>query len=194
MAVTSACDQEFLLEHKEMIRTFLDQGNVLVFSGRLFRPWLPGAGMFQPKTIHTYHDYTVHLVKEHPVFEGVREEDLMLRKGVAGFYARGHHEPPPGAEILTRLVDAEHGEPIVYVDRASTRGVIRSFSPPDGTETLLRLEDGGAIMYLDRVSSNGTLLMTTLDPTYHYGSYFMPATERFLDSFLPWVRAELLKG
>jgi hypothetical protein len=49
-------------------------------------------------------------------------------------------------------------------------------------------------MYLDRVSSNGTLLMTTLDPTYHYGSYFMPATERFLDGFLPWVRAELLKG
>ena len=44
-------------------------------------------------------------------------------------------------------------------------------------------------MYLDRVSSNGTLLMTTLDPTYHYGSYFMPATERFLDGFLPWVPA-----
>jgi hypothetical protein len=68
------------------------------------------------------------------------------------------------------------------------------FSPPEGVETLLTLEDGGTIMYLDRVSSNGTLLMTTLDPTYHYGSYFMPATERFLDGFLPWVRAELLKG
>ena len=68
------------------------------------------------------------------------------------------------------------------------------FSPPDGTETLLTLEDGGTIMYLDEVSSNGRLLMTTLDPTYHYGSYFMPATERFLDGFLPWVRAELLRG
>jgi hypothetical protein len=68
------------------------------------------------------------------------------------------------------------------------------FYPDKGTETMISLEDGGAIMYLDRVSTGGTLLMTTLDPTYHYGSYFMPATERFLDGFLPWVRAKLLKG
>ena len=124
LAVTSACDQEFLLRYKDKISAFLDQGRVLVFSGHLFRPWLPGAGLFQPKTIHTHLDYTVRLVKEHPVFEGVREEDLTYRKGVAGFFARGHHEPPPGAEILARLVDAERGEPIVYVDRVSTNGVI----------------------------------------------------------------------
>ena len=124
MAVTSACDQELLLRHQEKIRTFLDQGKVLVFSGHLFRPWLPGAGLFQPKTIHTHLDYTVRLVTEHPVFEGVREEELTFRKGVAGFFARGHHQPPRGAEILARLVDAEHGEPIVYVDRVSTNGVI----------------------------------------------------------------------
>ena len=124
LAITSACDQEFLLEHAQPIRQFLDQRKVLVFSGHLFRPWLPGAGMFQPKTIRSHHDYTVRLVKQHPVFDGVREDDLTFRKGVAGFFARGHHEPPPGAEILARLVDAEHGEPIVYVDRVSTAGVI----------------------------------------------------------------------
>ncbi|MDF2725451.1 MAG: hypothetical protein K0Q59_5128, partial [Paenibacillus sp.] len=33
----------------------------------------------------------------------------------------------------------------------------------------------------------GTLLLTTLDPEYHFGSYFMPATERFLDGFLSWL-------
>lgn len=124
LAVTSACDQEFLLKHADQIRAFLDDGRVLAFSGHLFRPWLPGAGMFQPKTIRHHLDYTVRLVNEHPIFEGVREEDLTFRKGVAGFFARGHHEPPPGAEILARLVDREHGEPIVYVDRVSTRGVI----------------------------------------------------------------------
>jgi hypothetical protein len=69
------------------------------------------------------------------------------------------------------------------------------FFPPEGVERLISLEeDGSTVMYIDEVSSNGRLLMTTLDPTYHYGSYFMPATERFLDGFLPWVRAELLKG
>lgn len=66
------------------------------------------------------------------------------------------------------------------------------FTPPSGAETLIALENDGAVMYIDRVSTRGTMLVTCLDPTYHYGSYFTPATERFLDGFLPWVRAELL--
>ena len=121
LIVSSACDQEFLLIHKEQIRAFLDQGKVISFSGHLFRPWLPGAGMFQPKTIHSYLDYVVTLVAEHPVFAGVRAEDLTFRKGVAGFFARGHHEPPAGAEIIAVLPG---NIPVVYVDRVSTRGVI----------------------------------------------------------------------
>ena len=68
------------------------------------------------------------------------------------------------------------------------------FFPPSGAEKLITHQDGGTVMYMDRVSSNGRLLMTTLDPTYHYGSYFMPATERFLDGGLPGVRAERLGG
>ncbi|TNJ63215.1 hypothetical protein FE784_26480 [Paenibacillus hemerocallicola] len=61
------------------------------------------------------------------------------------------------------------------------------FSPPEGAEVLIGLEEGGAILYVDRVTTPGTLIMTTLDPEFHYGSYFMPATERFLDGFLPWL-------
>ena len=61
-------------------------------------------------------------------------------------------------------------------------------------EQLVTLGDGGVVLYIDRVSTRGTLLVTCLDPIAHFGSYFMPATERFLDGFLPWVRAELLGG
>jgi len=80
--------------------------------------------MFKPKTIASFHDCTVRIVGEHPIFAGVREEDLTFRRGVAGFFARGHHRPPPGGEVLARLVDTKNGEPIVYVDRVSTAGVI----------------------------------------------------------------------
>lgn len=66
------------------------------------------------------------------------------------------------------------------------------FWPDDGVEQLITMADGGVILYIDRVSTRGTLLVTCLDPIAHFGSYFMPATERFLDGFLPWVRAELL--
>ncbi len=66
------------------------------------------------------------------------------------------------------------------------------FWPPEGAKSLIETEDGGSVLYLDRISTSGTLLLTTLDPFYHFGSYFMPATERFLDGFLPWVAEELL--
>ena len=59
--------------------------------------------------------------------------------------------------------------------------------PTAGCETLVATEDGGSVLYIDKVNSGGTWVNTTLDPDYHYGSYFMPATERFLRGFLPWL-------
>jgi hypothetical protein len=66
------------------------------------------------------------------------------------------------------------------------------FRPPDGAETVLATDDGGAVLYVDEVSTPGTLVVTSLDPLYHFGSHFMPATERFLDGFLPWLAEDLL--
>lgn len=61
------------------------------------------------------------------------------------------------------------------------------FWPPEDRETLIATKDGGSVLYVDKVSTKGILIITTLDPDYHYGSYFMPATERFLQGFLPWI-------
>lgn len=61
------------------------------------------------------------------------------------------------------------------------------FYPPEGAQTLISTDEGGAVMYIDQTSTAGTWIVTTLDPDYHYGSYFMPATEVFLDGFLPWL-------
>lgn len=66
------------------------------------------------------------------------------------------------------------------------------FHPPSGAETLLATQDGDAVLYIDRVSTPGTLLVTSLDPLAHFGGTFMPAAERFLDRFLPWVVEDLL--
>lgn len=61
------------------------------------------------------------------------------------------------------------------------------FWPVSGAEKIITTVDGGAVLYIDKVSSKGTWIVTTLDPDYHFGSYFMPATERFLDGFFPWL-------
>lgn len=40
---------------------------------------------------------------------------------MAGFFARGHHPVPEGAEVLLTLPD---GEPTLYIDRSSTKGTL----------------------------------------------------------------------
>lgn len=50
-------------------------------------------------------------------------------------------------------------------------------------------EAGGTIMFEDATTyAPGRLIATSLDPMYHHGSHFMPATTRFLDVFLPALR------
>ncbi|MCC7372844.1 MAG: phosphate starvation-inducible protein PhoH [Chloroflexi bacterium] len=128
LAVPGLVDQVHLARHAEKIRAYLDTGRVLVFSGMLFQPWLPGGGAYHPKAVRSHHDYAVRVVTPHPILDGIEMDNLIYRRGVAGFFARGHNEPPPGAEILLALPD---GEPTTYVDRVSTRGTILCHSGND---------------------------------------------------------------
>ena len=61
------------------------------------------------------------------------------------------------------------------------------FDPAPGARVLATNAEGGAILVIDEVTTTGRMVLTTLDPFYHHGSHFMPATTRFLDEFLPWV-------
>lgn len=128
LLIPGSIDQEWLYLHRKLVEDFLSEGRVVVFSGHLFRHWLPGASPFVPKQISSFRDYTVRISKPHPIFAGVRPEDLTFRKGVAGFFARGHHPSPPGAEVLLVLAD---GEPITYLDRSSSGGIILVHSGND---------------------------------------------------------------
>ncbi|MFV0244425.1 MAG: hypothetical protein ACK5IB_05320 [Qingshengfaniella sp.] len=63
------------------------------------------------------------------------------------------------------------------------------FTPAPGTEVIATNAEGGPILIDDRATTAGRMILTTLDPFYHHGSHFMPATTRFLDGFLPWLRS-----
>ncbi|MDQ3762005.1 MAG: hypothetical protein M3460_10005 [Actinomycetota bacterium] len=354
LIIAPNADQEHLARHRRMIRDYLDSGGVVIFGGHLHRDWLPGASAFVPLMTRSLAGYRVVEVADHPIFRGMGPVELTFRRGVAGFFARGHHPIPAGAEVLTRL---SGGQPSTYLDRVSTRGTIvvqatsdllgccgdalldwvvaesaqrRSVAahrprglaavyggsaqhhrtltepkyaqhltggliylpeladtdltayrglliperlhrglldraadrivelldtggtvivfsggepipeflpgvrwqhqptnfwwwlepgadlgvriaakehplfqrltirdctwhyhgvlePPDGAQVLVRLTTGEALLYVDQVSTAGTIVVSTLDPISHYGGYFMPATERFLDGFMPWA-------
>lgn len=70
-------------------------------------------------------------------------------------------------------------------------------TPPAGARALIDVpadpqgrDSGGALLYEDRVTLPGCMLVSTLDPFYHHGSNFMPAATKLLDGFLPWARAK----
>jgi hypothetical protein len=128
LIIPSLIDQEFLFKYRDRIRAFLDTRRVVIFSGNLFLSWLPGGKPFVAKEIRTVNDYKVSVVRPHPIFEGILPKDLTFKQGVAGFFARGHHPPPAGAEVLLTLPD---GEPIIYIDRYSTQGTILVHSGND---------------------------------------------------------------
>lgn len=119
--ITYFVDQEYLLKHKEKIARFLDDGKVVVFCGHLFRKWLPGCLPMLPKEINHYQDYMVQPIKGASLFEGVKVEDMVYNKGVAGFFARGYYHPPEHAEICLTFTD---GKVITYIDRQTTNGTI----------------------------------------------------------------------
>lgn len=121
LVVTGFSDQDFLYDKRHMIRNFLDDRKVVVFCGNLVTGWLPGGKPFVAKDIKRFSDYRIRKVIDHPIFQGVEEEDMTLKKGVAGFFARGHHPVPEGGEVLLTL---NEGEPITYIDRNSTNGTI----------------------------------------------------------------------
>ncbi|WP_269586194.1 hypothetical protein [Roseibium sp. Sym1] len=62
------------------------------------------------------------------------------------------------------------------------------FQVPADARSLVDVGNTGSIFYEDTVSTPGKLLITSLDPMYHHGSHFMPATTRFLDGFLPFLK------
>ncbi|MGH8919074.1 MAG: hypothetical protein ACRD0H_12250, partial [Actinomycetes bacterium] len=121
LIITPTVDQEHLARHRGMIRDFLDGGGVVIFGGHLYQDWLPGAAPFVPLTERTLATYQVVEVADHPIFRGVQPGELTFRRGVAGFFARGHHPVPDGARVLTRLAG---GQPATYLDQVSTAGTI----------------------------------------------------------------------
>lgn len=60
-------------------------------------------------------------------------------------------------------------------------------TPPPGAVSLVNLDGQGSLFYVDRASTAGRLIVSTLDPVFHHGSNFMPAATRLLYGLMPWL-------
>jgi len=97
----------------------------------------------------------------------------------------------PGADLGVRIAKPDHALFRRLSQRDVTWHLHGWFDPPAGVEVLAVNAEGKPILYIDEISTAGRMIVTSLDPFYHHGSHFMPATTRFLDGFLPWMRETL---
>ncbi|WP_240230577.1 hypothetical protein [Devosia lacusdianchii] len=97
----------------------------------------------------------------------------------------------PGADLGVRIAAPDHALFEHLAQRDVTWHLHGWFDPPDGVEVLAVNGEGKPILYVDDITTAGRMVITSLDPFFHHGSHFMPATTRFLDGFLPWMRSEL---
>lgn len=109
-------DQSLLAAMQDKLRSFLDKGRVVVFSGQLTHAWLPGATAFEPGPAAGI-EPGPHQLGDHPIFSSVSPPDL----GTNFLYSNGRHRPPTGADVIAQRAD---GTPGAYVDRASTGGTV----------------------------------------------------------------------
>lgn len=100
---TMHLDQVDFARRCEAITRFLDRGGRLAFMGHLVRPFLPALSAFIPLATGRRSDFALCRLGEHPIFDGIARESLEERRGVAGFYGRGHVPMPAGAAALTGL-------------------------------------------------------------------------------------------
>lgn len=110
--VGSHADQIALVRHRTGLERYLNQGGLLIWNGAIAHSPLPELSPFVPLPVRNLAHLTVTQLTAHPLFSQVPSEALTFRKGVAGFWGRGHNPSPPGAQLLNGLGPRPHEHPI----------------------------------------------------------------------------------
>lgn len=80
----------------------LDRGGRVFLNGHVARPFVSGLKPFALAG-RSQADLVQMVLADHPVFDGVDRAAFQRRRGVAGFYGRGHNPMPQGATALTGI-------------------------------------------------------------------------------------------
>lgn len=106
-------DQRFLAARAGRIAEFIRNGGTVLANGHIAYPFLPDIGAYTPAPGQSLKHLRIRRVAEHAIWNGVNEDDLTFRRGVAGFYGRGGHQPPPGATVIHTV--GQDAQPVDFI-------------------------------------------------------------------------------
>ncbi len=126
--LTLHLDQIRAMEWRDGFEAMLARGGRVLLNGHAERPFLPGVGHFVLGGKQRQH-LTLSVLGDHPLFEGVDRLTFETRRGVAGFYGRGHNAMPAGAQALTGV--GPDAAPLDWVWRHDGGGAVLSHAGND---------------------------------------------------------------
>jgi len=128
LLVTMHLDQTLAMSWVDALATMLGRGGRVLINGQVARPWLSGLEPFVLCGRKREH-FRITVLDEHPVFAGVDRSALETRRGVAGFYGRGHNPMPAGARALTGV--GPDAAPLDWIWRRADGGAVLSHAGND---------------------------------------------------------------
>ncbi len=136
--LTQNSDQLLLQSLSARLSGYLDMGGTIVFCGHVAWPFLPELTKFVPLRDYRLDDLRVTRIEAHPIWAGINMDDLTFRRGVAGFYGRGHNPPAKGARCLNAI--ASGTAPVDWWVQRRSRGRLLVHS---GNDLWNDMGDGG---------------------------------------------------
>lgn len=103
LVIDMHADQCFLAEQAGLVEAYLAGGGSILFNGHIAYPVFDGCAPFVPLASRGIDDLNIAPLADHPVLSGLDIPALGIRKGVRGFYGRGHNPMPPGARAITGI-------------------------------------------------------------------------------------------
>ncbi|HET8726005.1 MAG TPA: hypothetical protein VFO41_00730 [Alphaproteobacteria bacterium] len=122
LLVPMHADQIHLARCRDVVEGYLSGGGAIVFNGHVAHPFLPELRRFVPLDRPKLADLHVVPAAPHPAFAGLDHREISLRRGVAGFYGRGHNPMPAGAVAVNALASGR--VPVDWVWRRPGGGLL----------------------------------------------------------------------
>lgn len=116
LMTTTHLDQLGFMAYTAVLESFLDRGGRWFFNGHFMRPLVSGIETYVPIKKAKRHDLVLSRLNDHSIFTGIDQSSLETRKGVAGFYGRGHNPLPEGGLAINGI-----GPDLLPVDWAWSR-------------------------------------------------------------------------
>ncbi|HBR96091.1 MAG TPA: hypothetical protein DD979_01770 [Gammaproteobacteria bacterium] len=101
LITTMHLDQIGFMDFTAELEAFMDRGGRWFFNGHIMRPFLNELQDYIPAARAGLDGLQLSTLNSHSIFDGIDRATLQSRKGVAGFYGRGHNPMPQGATAVT---------------------------------------------------------------------------------------------